>query len=329
VVNRSTCLPYQLDLPAYHAFTQSRALPLPNAYAKALELEGRARLAEAEETADGYRLYHVRSAEYSGSRVISGHGDHLVVGRHTQCDVVLPDDPVTSLRHVLVRSWILDDGLPLISLLDLESGTGFELADGSRQRSVVASGPLAFRVGSTWLIGLPRRGDLPKHMEAPLVRQSDASPYRVNPNAGLLPPSGPRPSRVSIVPTSVRLSGPLVVPAHRMAALAPTDAYEIVLQAGSSLACVRLSEQDVGHGVLLGRDPKCIDAGVRAIFDEGVSRVHALIIHDRDAVRIYDIASTHGMIDHLAKIRSATLVTGTRVFLRSFGAIAVNWRELG
>jgi hypothetical protein len=320
VVNRSTCLPYQQDLAAYRAFTQSRALPLPDAYAKALELEGRARLAEAEDTADGYRLYHVRSADYSGARVISGHGDHLVMGRHTQCDIILPDDPVTSLRHVLVRSWILDDGLPLISLLDLESG--------SRQRSVVASGPLAFRVGTTWLIGLPRRGDLPKTMEAPVVRQSDASPYRVNPNAGLLPLSGPRASRITIVPMSVRLTGAPVLQAHQMAALQPSDAYEIVLQTGNRIACVRLSERDVGHGVLLGRDPKCIDAGVRAIFDEGVSRVHALIIRDRDAVRIYDIASTHGMTDHIAKIRSAPLETGARVFLRCFGAIAVNWREL-
>jgi hypothetical protein len=165
-------------------------------------------------------------------------------------------------------------------------------------------------------------------MDAPVVRHVDASPYRVNPNAGLLPPSGPRASRISIVPTSVRLSGPPVLPVDRMAPRKPSDVYEIVLQAGSRLACVRLSERDVGHGVLIGRDPKCIDAGVRAIFDEGVSRVHALVIRDRDAVRIYDIASTHGMTDHVAKIRSAVLETGSRVFLRSFGTIAVNWRAL-
>jgi hypothetical protein len=308
----------------------ARAVPLAEAYSRALELEGRARLHEPEEAAIGYRLYCV-TTYHTGVSLLTGHGDHRVIGRHTQCDVRLPEeDPVISLRHVLVRTWVLDDGLPLVGVLDLDSGVGFELADGTRQRSVVASGPIAFRVGTTWLLGLPRRGELPPTLHTPVVQRSDASPYRVNPHAGIPRSSHRGVSRITVVPASVRLTGgfsPHAVPQFG-APLQPTDAYEIILQQDGRTACVRVSERDVEHGILIGRDPKCIDAGLRALLNTGISRVHALVIRERDGVHVYDIASMNGMmLPGTAKVRSAKLEpAGTTVFLRGYGTMVMTWR---
>ena len=330
--NFNTCLP--TDLAAYQTRIQTKGVALAEAYSRALEMEGRLRLGEDEASADGYRVYLVTTAA-TVPRIVGGRGapEHLVAGRHTSCDVLLPEDPATSLRHVLVRATTLDDGLALLSLLDLESGTGFELGDGSRQRAAIASGAIAFRVGETWLIGVPRRGALPPALDRPEVRHADVSPYRVNPNAGyaLAPEKAPRPSRISIVPGSVRPTSP--GPGVEMiAAYRPEDAYEITLHAGNAVACVRVSERDIEHGVLIGRDPRCIDAGVRAILNEGVSRVHALAIRERDAIRLYDVASMNGISPGMPgapKARVTVLAdAGTTVFFHGQYPIAVRWRAI-
>jgi hypothetical protein len=333
--NKNTHLP--TDLSAYWAKAKARGVPLNEAYSRAFAMEGQLRLGEDENTADGYRLYLV-TLDATVHRTVGAAGapEHLVVGRHTSCDVLLPEDAATSLRHVLVRATTLDDGLSLLSLLDLETGTGFELGDGSRQRAAIASGAIAFRVGETWLLGLPRRGALPTALDRPEVRHSDVSPYRVNPNAGYaaapeLERKVPRVSRISIVPASVRPTsvgpGVPVIAAYR-----PEDAFEITLQAGNAVACVRVSERDVEHGVLLGRDPRCIDAGVRAILNEGVSRVHALAIRERDAIRLYDVASTNGIspgAPGAPKTRALVLADGgTTLYFHGQYPITVHWRAI-
>src|ERR1700761_2082609 len=54
----------------------------------------------SEPEAPGHRLVWVRGASFASSMLPATEGAFRVVGRHTQCGVVLPDDPFVALRHV-------------------------------------------------------------------------------------------------------------------------------------------------------------------------------------------------------------------------------------
>src|SRR5205823_834066 len=58
----------------------------------------------------GHRLVWVRGTSFACTSLIASEEAFAVVGRHTQCGVVLPDDPCVALRHVLVRSIALPAG---------------------------------------------------------------------------------------------------------------------------------------------------------------------------------------------------------------------------
>ncbi|MBX3252436.1 MAG: FHA domain-containing protein [Myxococcales bacterium] len=272
----------------------------------------------------GYRLYVVADEVVGGREVSPAPGGHVVIGRHTSCDLVLGDDASVSLRHVLVRAWT-HAGLPMLGILDLDSGTGFELSDGSRQRAVVASGPVVFDIAATSIVAVPLGEPLAEGLEPPVVRSSEASGYEVDPRAhegfGRASPRAGT-GRITVVPYSVPLSSG--GPEARAG-----GAFEMVLESECRRAAVRFSERDVGHGILVGRDPRCVDAGLRSVLNDGISRVHALVIRERDGVRIYDIASTNGMTDGTHRVRSAALDdAGGRAFLCGYRTTALSWRAL-
>lgn len=294
--------------------------------------------------------------------------NHLVIGRHTSCDFVMGDSAtgsndvsgVISLRHVIVRVSRLDDGLILLHVLDLDSGLGFELSDRSTQHAIVANGPIVFRIGAIWIVALPMNTPLPDTLEAPIVRHADAGSHVVGAR-GYVPapisqdPSYARPksdihsipgaysphsrsrrtSEISILPKSVRLSqttgnqplpGGGVRGTYAMVFSIPPDHGTI----GGRQAGILLSEQDLDHGVLIGRDERCVDAGIRAIFDVGVSRVHALVIRERRGIVLYDIASMNGISDGMGRVRSMILADmGTTGYLMSRSRIMFRWRGLG
>ena len=56
------------------------------------------------QTRPGHRLVWVRGASFACTTLVAADDAFAVVGRHTQCSVVLPEDPFVALRHVLVRS---------------------------------------------------------------------------------------------------------------------------------------------------------------------------------------------------------------------------------
>jgi hypothetical protein len=324
-VNAKTALPGQLER------WQERLLPCGvsahEAYRRVVAAEASEFFGPASQ-AGGYVVYAVMR-DGIVRRELPMSGQYLVIGRHTQCDLGFADQDVSN-RHVLLRTWTTDDGLPLVALLDLDTNLGFSLADGSKQRAVVASGPLVFRVGLTWLVALPRSETLPPELGMPVVQQSDASSYKVDPHGARLEsragPCGRLPTFVSIHPSSVHVAQSprfVLVPEST-----PADpGFEILLERDGRGAGIRVSERDVGHGILLGRDPRCVDAGLRSILDDGVSRVHALIIRERDGVKLYDTASTHGVFDGTTKRRCIALSdTGTTVILRSMSQVVMRWR---
>lgn len=304
----------------------------------------------------GYRLYWMNDRILGSREITAQPAGYAVVGRHGSCDVILDqDERVVSLRHVIVRAAALDDGFPLISVLDLQTTGGFDLSDGSKQRSIAASGPVVFRIGTCSLVALPSSGRFPDELPVPVVEAGDLERHRVAAVAiprGEVPvrPAGeavreaePRPregappvSRITLMRHSVILSerpsaGPLV----RDASYVPTgEGYEVILESrpkGSptQMAGVRLTNADLEHGVLIGRADKCVDEGLRSILVSYVSRVHVLLIREKGACHLYDCASLLGTFVERERVRFLALDdTGTTVHLAGYHGVTLHWRAL-
>jgi hypothetical protein len=282
----------------------------------------------------GHRLVWVRQAAFA-CITLSASGDaYAVVGRHTQCGVVLPEDPFVALRQLLVRSIALPAGGLALRVLDLHTGAGFVLPDGSRRSSIFAEGPIALAVGEYALVALPTeaQGDeLPAEMPPPVVDTPAAvreqlkvlalamSPYRANarPTNGV--------SRVTLMPLPVMVGEP---PPQTVARLAHGGAYELTLARSGRSATVSLSEEELARGVIIGRSEKCHSETLRRITDENTSRVHVLVLQEGLVIYAYDLASTQGTYLDGAPVRRVALSdAGTSLTLgRGGDAVRMVWR---
>lgn len=319
-------------LRAWQQNVKKKALPSSDAYAIAVAADRtRARMVEV-----GYRLYWMNDRILGSQDVVAQPSGYAVVGRHGSCDVVIDDERVVSLRHVLVRAAALDDGFPVISLLDLQTTAGFELSDGSRQRSVAATGPVVFRIGTHSLVALPSTGTFPEELPVPVVERGDLAPHRIAaqrvPQQGVPRAADSSPlSRITLLPHSVDLSQRRSAPlSSRGPDYVPTgEGYEVMLERQGRLAGVRFSKTDLEHGVLIGRADKCVDEGLRSILVDSVSRVHVLLIREKGACHLYDVASLVGTFTRGQRIRCLPLSDrGTTAELASRHGVTLHWRAL-
>jgi len=293
------------------------------AYAIATALE-RARAPQRE---PGHRIYWMSGDQFGSRDVPATRSGFVVLGRHTQCDAVLDDDASIALRHLLVRSACLDDGFPTLSVMDLRSHEGFELSDGTMQRSILATGPVVFRVGAYAIVALPSGEPPAASLPMPVCTREGGSPYRMM-GRPMAPDPVARPGLVSRITLLSRVS----MVSESSAALRGTSGeprgYELLLRSPSGTASVRFSAQDLAHGVLIGRALKCVDAGLRAVLDSGISRVHALLVRDRNGAFVYDTASTQGCYHDARRFRCLPLPDeGARFFLGTCG-VEGYWRAV-
>jgi hypothetical protein len=325
----------------WHAQARRRALHAAEAYALALDAD-RARERQRE---IGYRLYWFSDVLLGTLDVPASPSGYAVVGRHGSCDVVLDDERAVSLRHVLVRAASLHDGCPVLSVIDLQTTTGFELDDGTPQRSIGATGPIVLRIGVHSVVALPSSGRLPDALPVPVVARGDLAPHRV---AAVRiaevraedEKSACQPSRITVLPGSVDLSrlrsvlslGAEAQRARSIVEALPSngDAYEVVLATRGLRAGVRLTAADLDHGVLIGRSPKCVDEGLRATLGGTISRVHVLLIREKGCCHLYDVASLVGTFEGERRVRCLPLCDdGTTVQLAARGGVTLHWRALG
>lgn len=283
------------------------ALPAEEAYAFAVAAN---RLRPAMD-APGHRLFWMSRGAF-GSLDLFANDAFAVVGRHTHCDIVLPSDPAVSLRHLLVRSTLLDDGCPLLSVLDLHTTDGFEVAGdhrGARPKSVAATGALVLRVGAYVIVALPTGATAPPALPPAVL--SGGHPYRDR--AG--EPVG-RVTRVTMVSPIVHLSErPAQGATHE-----GRERFELLLLAPNGHARAEVSGADLDRGVLVGRAPKCLDHGMRALLDMNISRVHLLLLRGPRGVVAYDVASTQGVWSERRRVRSFDVTRGADVWLGNGGA---------
>ncbi len=238
----------------------------------------------------GHRLVWVRRAAFACTTLVaaddSASAPFAVIGRHTQCTVVLPDDPFVALRHVLVRSIALPSGGVALRMIDLHTGIGFVLPDGSSRTAILAEGPIAVAIGEYALVALPTesKGDeLPGEMPAPVVDMPAAvrdqlealavamSPYRVNAR-----PAN-RTSRITLMPCPVMVGDPLP---PNLGRLANGRRHVLTLVRGPRSATMMITEEDLARGVVIGRSEKCHSEMLRRITDENTSRVHLLVLRE-------------------------------------------------
>ena len=191
------------------------------------------------EPALGYRLYWLSATEFASFDVPLDRDAFTIVGRHDQCDVVLEDDPTIALRHLLVRASRLDDGAPRLSVLDLHTDIGFEVA-GAPERSISATGPIVFRVGAYAIVALPGGEPMPAALPEPVCsRAQSGRPYR-EPGC---------PAAIALLPRALELGESQPDPTG--------PGWTLTVTGARGVAEVRLSPVDLEIGVLVGRAPKC------------------------------------------------------------------------
>lgn len=266
----------------------------------------------------GYRLFWTGRGE-NGFRDFPLERDaHLIIGRHSACDVVLAGDGELSLRHLLVVPARGDEGGPGLRLVDLQGSIPMHLDDDSPSRSLLAQGPFAVRLGRYVLGGFPIGAghpapphDLPRPERVDRTRELDgAAPQGEREVESLGAPSGGGPyrepaSRSRSVITM--LPRPITMVEEAASASAPADAAGL-LGAARDGERVRISvgQRALRAGVLVGRADKC-DAGLRALLTIRVSRVHAVVIEIDGRIMLYDCASTNGTIVAGRRVRSLEL----------------------
>jgi pSer/pThr/pTyr-binding forkhead associated (FHA) protein len=321
------------DLGAWQAAMKARAVPPDEAYRIALAVAS----ATPAPAVVGYRIFWAREGACGCLDAPAEKGRQIIIGRHDHCDLVLDDEHAVSLRHVLVRVTALDDGFPVLHVLDLQTTSGFELSDGSKQRCVVGTGPIVFRIGRHSIVALPNGMKLDPEIPPPLVECADANPYSVRAERvelAPLPRGGARVTRITVIPSSVQLSELPSAPRRALAgeaAASSADRYELLITGGPKRAAIRLSAEDLERGVLLGRADKCVDAGLREVLTttDQVSRVHALVIREESGVFLYDTGSSNGTFAEGARVRCVALSDeGTEVALAGRGGVKLRWRGL-
>lgn len=321
-----------LNTEHFAGFSVRSRADLRQAYAFARSL---ARAPSPEPAPRGHRLVWVRGSAFASSLLASAEDAFAVLGRHTECQLVLPDDPFVALRHVLVRSVALPSGGVALRILDLHTQQGFTLADGSRQTSIFAEGPVAIGLGEYAVVALPPedpRDPLPEELPVAQIETPAAlreqlaalekamSPYRANAR----PPN--RTSRITLMPRLVMVGEPLP---PNVARLTSGGRYSLTLVRGERQASVALTEEDLQRGVLVGRSEKCHSEDLRRITDINVSRAHVLVLREGPVVYAYDLASTQGTYSaHGAAVRRAVLPDSGAALVLGRGAEAVRlfWR---
>jgi hypothetical protein len=252
----------------------------------------------------GYRLWWLSANDFASYDVPVDDESFLVLGRHDKCDVVLEGDPTIALRHLLVRAQLLDDGCPRLSVLDLSTDIGFQVAGGPSERSISATGPIVFRVGAFAIVALPQSEPAPPALPEPTCSRSDvAHPYR---EPGV-------PAAITFLPRALELGESDVD--------ASGPGFTLGLRGERGTALVHLSSQDLETGVLVGRAPKCRD-DVKDVLHEGISRVHLLLRRGW----AYDLASTQGTYVRDMRVRCVRLDdAGTDIRIGKEDPIYLSW----
>jgi hypothetical protein len=243
-----------------------------------------------------------------------GSANSAIIGRHGRSDLWLTQDPSLSLRHLAVVLWpVAPDGEVRFRILDLRTPTAFLDERGERYESLVAEGPLFLRCGSHALFLLttgddvswpddaddgwaciPERVYLESEEAEPdrWRRKRTAMVHRADEEDGDDDQSDYQDSRRDITLVQ-RWRGPTQVGARLLAA-SERPLGIVCVSTNTMQQELVVGQQAVHDGVLLGRYERCDGTGLSALAEEGISRVHVLIVAVDDRLYAIDTASSNG-----------------------------------
>lgn len=216
-----------------------------------------------------------------------------IVGRHSECDLVL-DHGSLSLRHVALVVPRVDGGTPRFWVRELRTGGGLDSVQGTPVGGALVEGAGLFRAGGYALIafatGRGTGGAWPvRAQDAWAALHQRATGPRVIPMDPGLPPrprleASPAPS-VSVIRGPLKTSEALLEPGG-------VRACTLRIDSEGHRARLALDEAALGRGVLLGRYARCDSGAVLRI--EEISRVHLLVVRVEEDLVAIDTASTQG-----------------------------------
>jgi hypothetical protein len=257
----------------------------------------------------GHCIVWVRDACFGVMELGAESGTYAIVGRHTHADVSLAMDPTVALRHLVLRSIDAGDGQAALRIVDLQTELGFALEDGVPRRSAIVRGPVAIQVGEYVVVGLPN-GELPPALP-PAVLEELSSPYRAPGRRAL------GSSHVGLVPGVSDLG--------KMCLCIDGDArYSFSIERGGRRETVVASEIELQRGILVGRSPKA-PAGLLALMDERISRMHVLLVRERSETFLVDLCSMNGTWMGRARVRRVRLADGLQVRIGD-GHLVLTWQ---
>lgn len=260
----------------------------------------------------------------------------LVIGRHGQCGLRLPDATV-SLRHLvaLVRA---EDGQPVLRLWDLNTDLHFTTEDQQPNAAVIATGPLYVAIGgyALWFVpasglgaaGWPARAEEAWKAVPPRVFIDRRSPAKARqngrqsvpdrPSEPFPPPSGPELEEERTAITCV--APPLL--------LGDDDEPEVGwgelrLERGGQRLRRGVSAERLEQGILVGRYERC--GLLMSAENSGVSRVHLLLVRIGTEVWAIHTASTNGLFRGEVPIEAEVLGDADTLTLAS--EVTLGWKR--
>jgi hypothetical protein len=302
-VNANTCLPGAIEPGIFARAFLREAYPIADGISRALPPM----------SAPGYRLHWVSGGVSGSVEVPAGDGSYRIIGRHSCCDVILDRDPEIALRHLLLRAEPAPEGGTLLRVLDLHTSLPVQLEDGSLVRSMLVSGPVGLRLGRYALVALPSGvTTLPERLPSPVVEHCVGAPYRSP------APRSSCQSHVSILPRA-----PMLDELRQGPASAPFFA-RLTLAGPRGTAHVDVTEGELDKGILVGRAPKC-DPRLSSVLDEGISRVHLLLLRERKQTFAFDLASMNGTYADGQRVRRVRLSDAGSTLNLGYANLCLFW----
>ena len=246
----------------------------------------------------------------------------VIVGRHAQCGLRLPLDPV-SLRHVAVLARA-ERGRSVAHVWDLNTHMPFLTEDGQRNCAIVVDGPACVSVGqyALWIVPAQSAANWPSGA----VHAWRALPARqfVDRRAPLRPlparPIAARPDRRASAITRVTSIGPPLL-------LGDGEAPEVgwgtlCLEVAGQRQRRHVSAERLAHGIIVGRYDRC---GMVVAQCQQLSRVHVLLVRIADELWAIDTGSTNGVLRAGLTVAAEVLADEDTLTLSS--DIKIQWRR--
>lgn len=211
-------------------------------------------------------------------------GAHVVLGRHSECDVPL-EDPTAPLRSALLRVVAGDDGTPELRVYDLCTGVGFQVDGDETPRFVHTTRAMtALRVAGKAIAVVPYEGAV--HRELSEIQYASAAS---------------RAGRGSTGTSSLREETRIATRIFDLPT--PRHAWvEVTLRSRGRMLGLRLSREQLEHPVLVGRYDRCA-GGDKPVLSSSASRVHLALLADGEDVLVLDTASTNGLHHRGSQVR--------------------------